>query len=100
MNIECTSDTLAELEGIFRFNDAVLRHLTIRRDDAVTEPSLMMKVKEEKVAREREREQRAASRAAARASDEAARAETPAAPAPAETTTEAAADSAEAPAAE
>ena len=97
MNIECTSDTLAELEGVFRFNDAVLRHLTIRRDDAVTEPSLMMKVKEEKVAREREREQRAASRAAARASDEASRAETPA-PAPAETTTEAAADSAEAPA--
>lgn len=93
MNIECTSDTLAELEGIFRFNDAILRNLTIRRDDAVTEPSLMMKVKEEKVAREREREQRAASRAAARASDEAARAEKPA-----ETTTEAEADSAEAPA--
>jgi len=97
MNIECASETLAELEGVFRFNDAVLRHLTIRRDDAVTEPSLMMKVKEEKVAREREREQRAASRAAARVSDEAARAETPA---PAEKTTEAEADTAEAPAAE
>jgi len=31
MNIECEAETLAELEGIFRFNDAVLRHLTVRR---------------------------------------------------------------------
>ncbi|MGW8188145.1 MAG: 30S ribosomal protein S6 [Desulfobacterales bacterium] len=31
MNIECDSDTLGELEGAFKFNDAVLRHLTIRR---------------------------------------------------------------------
>ncbi|MCF6264684.1 MAG: 30S ribosomal protein S6 [Xanthomonadales bacterium] len=98
MNVECTSDTLAELEGVFRFNDAVLRHLTIRREDAVTDASLMMKVKEEKVAREREREQRAAARATARASEEV-KVEKPAAEAPAETT-EAAADSAEAPAAE
>jgi len=48
MNIECDEATLAELEGIFRFNDAVLRHLTIRRQEAVTEQSLMMKAKEEK----------------------------------------------------
>ncbi len=108
MNVECSSDTLTELEGVFRFNDAVLRHLTIRREDAVTDPSLMMKVKEEKVAREREREQRAAARATARATEEvkteevkteAPATESPAAEAPAETT-EAAADSAEAPAAE
>ncbi len=69
MNVECTSETLHELEGVFRFNDAILRHLTIRRDEAVTESSLMMKVKEEKVAREREREQRAASRATARVAE-------------------------------
>ena len=48
MNIECDSETLSELEGIFRFNDAVLRHLTIRRGSAIVEQSLMMKAKEEK----------------------------------------------------
>ena len=48
MNIECDSDTLSELEGIFRFNDAVLRHLTVRRQSAIIEQSLMMKAKEEK----------------------------------------------------
>jgi len=48
MNIECDSDTLSELEGIFRFNDAVLRHLTVSRQEAISEQSLMMKAKEEK----------------------------------------------------
>jgi small subunit ribosomal protein S6 len=48
MNIECDSDTLKELEAAFKFNDAVLRHLTIRRQEAVTEQSHMMKAKEEK----------------------------------------------------
>jgi small subunit ribosomal protein S6 len=48
MNIECDGDTLTELESVFRFNDAVLRHLTIRKQDAVTEQSEMLKVKEEK----------------------------------------------------
>jgi small subunit ribosomal protein S6 len=48
MNIECDQDTLDELEGVFRFNDAVLRHLTVRRQDATTEQSEMLKAKEEK----------------------------------------------------
>jgi small subunit ribosomal protein S6 len=48
MNIECDADTLAELEAIFKFNDAVLRHLTVRRQEAIVEQSLMMKAKEEK----------------------------------------------------
>jgi len=48
MNIECDGDTLSELEGVFRFNDAVLRHLTIRRQDALTEQSEMLKAREEK----------------------------------------------------
>jgi small subunit ribosomal protein S6 len=48
MNIECDGATLAELEGIFRFNDAVLRHLTVRRAEAIVEPSLMLKAKEDK----------------------------------------------------
>jgi small subunit ribosomal protein S6 len=43
MNIECDSETMAELEHSFRFNDAVLRHLTIKMHRAVTEPSPMMK---------------------------------------------------------
>ena len=43
MNIECDQETLDELEHGFKFNDAVLRHLTIKRDDAVTTPSPMMK---------------------------------------------------------
>jgi len=48
INIECDNETLAELEGAFRFNDAVLRHLTVRRQAAITEQSLMMKAKEDK----------------------------------------------------
>lgn len=43
MNIECDNETLAELEHAFRFNDAVLRYLTVRMKAAVTQPSPMMK---------------------------------------------------------
>jgi small subunit ribosomal protein S6 len=43
MNIECDNETLAELEHAFRFNDAVLRYLTVRMKDAVTQASPMMK---------------------------------------------------------
>lgn len=43
MNIECDLETLQELETAFRFNDAILRHLTIRMEGPVTEPSPMMK---------------------------------------------------------
>ena len=43
MNIECDQETMDELEHGFKFNDAVLRHLTIRMDEAVTGPSPMMK---------------------------------------------------------
>jgi small subunit ribosomal protein S6 len=48
MNIECDNETLSELEGAFKFNDAVLRHLTIRRQKALVEQSEMLKAKEEK----------------------------------------------------
>ena len=58
MNIECDAETLAELEGIFRFNDAVLRHLTVRRQEAIVEQSLMMKAKEEKDRSSRSYDQR------------------------------------------
>lgn len=43
MNIECDGETLSELEHAFKFNDAVLRHLTINKTEAVTTPSPMMK---------------------------------------------------------
>ena len=43
MNIECDQETLDELEHAFKFNDAVLRHLTIKTKTAVTVPSVMMK---------------------------------------------------------
>jgi small subunit ribosomal protein S6 len=43
MNIECGNETLLELEHAFKFNDAVLRHLTVSMDEAVTGPSPMMR---------------------------------------------------------
>jgi small subunit ribosomal protein S6 len=43
VNIECTKEVLAELETGFRFNDAVLRHLTVLKTKAETTPSVMMK---------------------------------------------------------
>ena len=46
INIECSKEVLAELETGFRFNDAVLRHLTVLQDEAVTTPSVMMKMVE------------------------------------------------------
>lgn len=43
MNIECSQATLDEIEHAFKFNDAVLRHLTLKTDVAATEASPMMK---------------------------------------------------------
>ena len=43
MNIECGKPALDELTDAFRFSDAVLRHLVIKRDEAVTEPSFLAK---------------------------------------------------------
>ncbi len=39
MNVECAQDTLDELENMFRYNDAVLRNMVIRRKEAITEVS-------------------------------------------------------------
>ena len=52
VNIECPQETLNELVGAFRFSDAVLRHLVIKRDKAITEPSPMAKEQEEEKAKE------------------------------------------------
>jgi small subunit ribosomal protein S6 len=47
MNIECDQAVLDELESAFRFNDAVIRHMTIRRKHAITEPSPLVKSEKE-----------------------------------------------------
>ena len=47
-NIEVEQAVLAELTESFRFNDAVLRHLIMKRDEADTEMSIIMKSKDEK----------------------------------------------------
>lgn len=56
MNIEVGKNELTELVDGFRFNDAVLRHMVIARDEAVTEQSLIMKSKDEKTERRPRRE--------------------------------------------
>ena len=48
LNVEIGQEVLNELVDGFRFNDAVLRHLIMKRDDIVTEQSLIMKNKDEK----------------------------------------------------
>ncbi len=62
MNIECERATLDELENVFRFNDAVIRSMVLRRKKAVTETSPMMT----EVEQERERERAAAAASSAR----------------------------------
>jgi small subunit ribosomal protein S6 len=57
MNIECNQAVLDELVAGFRFNDAVLRHMAIGREEPVTEQSLIMKMKDEKPERRRRDEE-------------------------------------------
>jgi len=47
LNVETDQKTLQELTGAFRFSDAVLRHLVVNMDEAVTEPSPMAKAAQE-----------------------------------------------------
>mgnify|MGYP003572693413 CR=1 FL=1 len=65
MNIECGNEALAELTTNFRYNDAVLRDMVIRRDAPVTEESSLMKEE-----RERQNEERRAAAARDRASED------------------------------
>ena len=64
MNVEASNDALDELTTTFRYNDAVVRNLVIRRDEAVTEESFIMKAEKEN----RERKNRYEERQAAEAS--------------------------------
>jgi len=60
MNIECSAKALAELEDNFRYNDAVIRNMILRRDEAVTGQSEMLKAEENRNER-RERPEHAES---------------------------------------
>jgi small subunit ribosomal protein S6 len=60
MNVECNQDVRDEIETAFKFNDAVIRSLIIKRDDAVTDMSALAKAKSEEDAADK----RAASRPA------------------------------------
>jgi len=60
LNVECTKETLAEIETGFKFNDAVLRHLTVSKAKAETTPSVMMKAVEKEESRKSAHQQEAA----------------------------------------
>lgn len=60
LNVEISKETLAEIETGFKFNDAVLRHLTVLKDKAETTPSVMMKQVEREEARKAQQDQAAA----------------------------------------
>ena len=51
MNIECDAESLNQLTDGFRFNDAVIRNLVIKKDEAVTEASHLIKPKDEEESR-------------------------------------------------
>ena len=60
LNMECSKETLAEIETGFKFNDAVLRHLTVSKAKAETTPSVMMKAVEKEESRKSSHQQEAA----------------------------------------
>ncbi|MFL0804278.1 MAG: 30S ribosomal protein S6 [Agarilytica sp.] len=77
MNVECDEEALEELTTNFRYNDAVIRNMVVRTDEAITEESPIMKAEKEN----RERKNRAERRAAESETTPAPAAEETAAPA-------------------
>ncbi len=67
LNVECGQSVVDEMRGAFRFNDAVLRHLVIARDKAITEASPMAIAVAEEKAKEKEAQQRREAKAVAEA---------------------------------
>ncbi len=67
LNVECDFPVIKEIKSAFKFNDAVLRHLVISRDEAVTEASPMAVAVAEEKAKEKEAQQRREAKAAAEA---------------------------------
>ncbi len=66
MNVEASNDAMDELTTTFRYNDAIIRNLVIRRDEPVTEESIIMKQEKE----QRERKSRYEERQAAESSND------------------------------
>ena len=66
LNIECDQDTLTELESAFRFNDAVIRNMIIRRKAPITGNSKIYEEELKDQEKDRERERRREEEAAAR----------------------------------
>ena len=75
MNIECSLDTLREIENIFRFNDAIIRSMVMKKDEAITEASPLMEEKNKEESSRRE-EPRSETPAKAEAAPEANEGET------------------------
>lgn len=60
MNVEASNDAMEELTTTFRYNDAIIRNLVIRRDEPVTEESIIMKQEKEQRERKSRYEERQA----------------------------------------
>ena len=74
MNVEASNEAMEELTTTFRYNDAVIRNMVIRRDGPVLEESLLMKAEredKERKARYQERQDSEARKAAEHSSDDA-----------------------------
>jgi len=71
LNVECPFDVINEIKTAFKFNDAVLRHMVLARDEAVTEASPMAVAVAEEKAKEKEAQQRREAKAAAEAAQRA-----------------------------
>lgn len=70
MNVEASNEAMEELTTTFRYNDAVIRNLVIRRDEAVNDESFIMKAEKESRERKTRYEERQAAEAAKAAEEE------------------------------
>lgn len=70
MNVEATAEAMDELTTIFRYNDAVIRNLVIKMDEADTSESLIMKAEKESRERKNRYEERRAAEAETAINDE------------------------------
>jgi len=71
LNVECPFEVITEIKTAFKFNDAVLRHMVLAREEAVTEASPMAVAVAEEKAKEKEAQQRRDAKAAAEAAQRA-----------------------------
>ena len=69
MNVECSEEVLEELTTNFRYNDAVLRNMVIRTDEAITEESPILKSEKESRERKNRQERRSEESAPAKAAE-------------------------------